>query len=124
VSGFLEMCNGVDVLLDPFPQNGGITSLHALWMGVPVITLAGAAPLGRIGVSLLGQLGLDAFVARDHDEYVAIAQRCAEDTAALAQVRAGLRQKMRASPLMDEQGFIEELEAAYRAMWRDWCDAR
>jgi predicted O-linked N-acetylglucosamine transferase (SPINDLY family) len=124
VSGFLRMCNSVDVLLDPFPQNGGITSLHALWMGVPFITLAGKAPIGRIGVSLLGQLGLDSFVARDQDEYVAIAQRCAADPDALAALRAGIRSRMQASPLMDEPGFMRDLESAYRGMWREWCGAR
>jgi predicted O-linked N-acetylglucosamine transferase (SPINDLY family) len=124
VSGFLDMCNEVDVLLDPFPQNGGITSLHALWMGVPVITLAGVAPIGRIGVSLLGQLGLESFVAHDEDEYVAIAQRCAADTDALAGVRAGLRARMSASTLMDETGFMRDLESEYRRIWREWCDAQ
>jgi predicted O-linked N-acetylglucosamine transferase (SPINDLY family) len=123
VAAFLALFNSVDVLLDPFPQNGGITSLHALWMGVPVISLAGAAPIGRIAVSLLGQLGLDAFVARDQDEYVAIARRCAERPAELEKLRSGLRERMRSSTLMNEKGFISDLESAYRGMWREWCRA-
>ncbi len=124
VSGFLDMCNEVDVLLDPFPQNGGITSLHALWMGVPVISLAGAAPIGRIGASLLGLLGLDSFVAHDREAYVAIARRCAADTTALSAIRTGLRSRMMASALMDEVAFVSGLEKTYRRMWREWCDAR
>ena len=124
MAGFLQLLHSVDVLLDPFPQNGGITSLHALWMGVPVISLAGAAPIGRIGVSLLSQLGLESFVARDHDGYVEIARRCATDLAGLADLRAGLRERMRASTLMDEKGFMRDLESAYRDMWREWCNAR
>ena len=123
VVGFLGLFNAIDVLLDPFPQNGGITSLHALWMGVPLISLAGAVPIGRIGVSLLAQLGLESFVARDQDEYVAIASRCAAGLTDLACLRAGLRERMRASTLMDEQGFIRDLESAYRGMWREWCHA-
>ncbi len=123
VGQFLGMFNEVDVLLDPFPQNGGITSLHALWMGVPVISLAGAAPIGRIGVSLLRQLGLESFLAANADEYVQIARRCAQGLPELAALRAGLRARMRASTLMDEHAFIRELESAYRRMWREWCDA-
>lgn len=119
VAGFLQLCNCVDVLLDPFPQNGGITSLHALWMGVPFISLAGTAPIGRIGVSLLTQLGLDGFIARSEDEYVAIAGRCAAQPAVLV----ALRGRMRASSLMDEPGFMRDLESTYRTMWREWCHA-
>ncbi len=123
VTQFLELFNSVDILLDPFPQNGGITSLHALWMGVPFISLAGAAPIGRIGVSLLGQVGLEAFIATDEAEYLQIARRCAEGLPQLAALRAGLRGRMQASSLMDERAFVVELESAYRNMWREWCHA-
>jgi predicted O-linked N-acetylglucosamine transferase (SPINDLY family) len=123
VLSFLELFSSVDVMLDPFPQNGGITSLHALWMGVPFISLAGSAPIGRIGVSLLGQIGLDAFVAVDEADYIRIGKWCAENLHELAVLRAGLRARMQASSLMNERSFMVDLESAYRHMWRDWCDA-
>ncbi len=123
VLSFLESFNSVDVMLDPFPQNGGITSLHALWMGVPFISMAGSAPIGRIGVSLLGQIGLDAFIARDEADYVRIGKRCAGNLHELAALRVGLRARMQACSLMNERSFMIDLESAYRQMWRDWCDA-
>jgi predicted O-linked N-acetylglucosamine transferase (SPINDLY family) len=111
----------VDIALDPFPYNGTTTTCEALWMGVPVVALAGRAHVGRVGVSLLNAVGLAELVASDHDDYVRIAVALANDRRRLAELRAGLRERMLASPLMDAAGFCRRLEAAYREMWHGWC---
>jgi predicted O-linked N-acetylglucosamine transferase (SPINDLY family) len=111
----------LDVGLDPFPYNGHTSTLDALWMGVPVVTLAGRTAVGRGGVSILSNIGLPELIARTTDEYVAIAAGLARDPERLAALRAGLRQKMRASPLVDAQQYVAGVEAAFRAMWQAWC---
>ncbi|MEO8718754.1 MAG: hypothetical protein ABI423_11115, partial [Burkholderiales bacterium] len=74
--------------------------------------------------SILGELGLDDWIAGSADEYVRLALAHAADTAQLAQLRATLRARLRESPLMDEAGFARDVEGAYRAMWRTWCAQR
>lgn len=111
----------VDIALDPFPFNGGTTSLDALWMGVPVVTLAGENFTGRMGVSILSNLGLPDLVANDEADYVACATGLANDPARLQELRQTLRQRMAGSPLMDFKAFARDMEAAYRGMWRVWC---
>jgi predicted O-linked N-acetylglucosamine transferase (SPINDLY family) len=112
---------GVDIVLDTFPYNGHTTSLDALWMGVPVVSLAGNAPVSRAGLSQLSNLGLPELVARSESEYVTIAERLAADLPRLAELRATLRPRMQASPLMDASRFARNVEAAYRSMWERWC---
>jgi predicted O-linked N-acetylglucosamine transferase (SPINDLY family) len=111
----------VHISLDPFPYNGGITTMDALWMGSVVITLAGRTAVGRAGVSILSNLGLTEQIARTTEEYVAIAVDRAADTERLATVRTGLRERMRASPLLDGPGYATAVETALREMWRTWC---
>ena len=111
----------IDIGLDPFPCNGMTTTCHALWMGVPVVTLAGRSPMSRAGLSLLSVVGLPELVARSEDEYVAIASELAGDRPRLAALRGGLRERMSDSPLMDAPGFARKVERAYREMWREWC---
>lgn len=118
---FLAMHGEVDLALDTFPYAGGATSCHALWMGVPFVTLAGDRYMARMGVSLLEQVGLGEFAARTPDEYVALASDAARDPARLADLRAGMRARVAASPLLDGPGFVRALESAYRRMWRTWC---
>ena len=110
----------IDIALDPFPFCGGMTSLEALWLGVPVITLAGEAVASRQSASLLMNLGLAELIAGDAEQYVDTAARLARDLPRLAGLRAGLRQRFAASPLMDYPGFARALEAAYRDMWLHW----
>jgi protein O-GlcNAc transferase len=121
---YLAMHNEVDIVLDSFPFTGGTTSCHALWMGVPVVSLAGETSTSRGGASLLHAVGLEVLLARNAREYVDIAAALAGDTARLAALRAGLRERMRASALMDAPRFTRNLEAAYRDMWRTWCAHR
>jgi protein O-GlcNAc transferase len=111
----------IDIALDPFPCAGGTTTCDALWMGVPVVTLAGRTAVGRTGVSILSVIGLPELIASDVAQYVRIAIELAEDFPRLEKLRAGLRELMLRSPLCDAGGFARDVEAAYRQMWRDWC---
>ena len=117
---YLELYHRLDIVLDIFPYNGHTTSLDALWMGVPVVTLAGATAVSRAGLSQLTNLGLPELVARSETEYVNIAERLARDLPRLAELRTTLRARMRASPLMDAPRFARSVEAAYRFMWQRW----
>ena len=117
----LSRYNQVDIGLDPFPCNGGTTSFDAMWMGVPVVTLAGNSFISRMGVSMLTSLGLTELVAQTPEDYVAIAARLARDLDRLAALRAGLRERMADSPLTDAKRFTLNLEQAYREMWVAWC---
>ena len=112
----------IDVALDPFPYGGGTTTCDALWMGVPVVSLAGQTAVGRGGLSILSNLGLTDLVARDCEQYVRIAADLANDLPRLGQLRATLRERMQNSPLMDAPRFAGNIEAAYRAMWQRWCE--
>jgi len=118
---YLAMHGQADLMLDTFPFTGGTTTCHALWMGVPVVSLAGDTATSRGGASLLGAIGLGELVAQTPDQYLELASSLAGDPARLAALRAGLRGRMLASPLMDAQRFTRNLESAYRSMWRSWC---
>ncbi|MGB8435980.1 MAG: hypothetical protein WCE38_17125, partial [Burkholderiales bacterium] len=110
----------IDIALDPFPFCGGMTSLDALWMGVPVVTLPQEMIAGRQTAALLANLGLEELIATDDARYVDIAVSLAKDLPRLAALRAGLRERFRASPLADSERFTRDLERAYREMWRSW----
>ncbi|MBI4183153.1 MAG: tetratricopeptide repeat protein [Proteobacteria bacterium] len=111
----------VDVALDSFPYNGTTTTCEALWMGVPVVTLAGKTHAARVGASLLSAAGLGDLVAGDEEGYVALAAALAADRAQRGRLRAELRPRLAASPLMDASGLARALEGAYRSLWREWC---
>lgn len=115
----LKTYDAVDVALDTFPYNGTTTTCEALWMGVPVVSLRGDRHAGRVGASLLESVGLTEFLAQTEDEYVSIASSIASDLERLAKLRAGVRARMQASPLMDEHGFVRELEQCYLDMWKE-----
>ncbi|TAL09208.1 MAG: tetratricopeptide repeat protein [Nitrospirae bacterium] len=111
----------IDIALDPFPYNGCYTSCEALWMGVPVITLAGCMTYGRYGVSLLSTLGYSQLIADTPKAYLKIAVGLAKKCKDLAALRAELRPRMAASALCDAKAFAQGVEQAYRSMWRRWC---
>jgi predicted O-linked N-acetylglucosamine transferase (SPINDLY family) len=118
---YFGLYHQIDLALDPFPFAGGTTTCDALWMGVPVVSLAGATAVSRGGLSLLSNIGLPEFVAQTEQEYLRIAVDAANDLHRLAHLRATLRERMRASPLMDEPRFARHIETAYRTMWERWC---
>jgi len=117
----LALYGEMDLALDPFPYGGTTTTCDALWMGAPVVSLAGRIHAGRVGSSLLHAVGLGELVASDVEHYIRLAVALAADRDRLAQLRAGLRGRMQRSPLMDAAGFCRRLEAAYREMWHGWC---
>jgi predicted O-linked N-acetylglucosamine transferase (SPINDLY family) len=119
---YLELYQRLDVALDTFPYNGHTTSLDALWMGVPVVSLAGESAVSRAGLSQLTNLGVPEFVAHAENDYVAIATELAGDLPRLAELRETLRPRMEASVLMDAVRFTRGIENAYREMWRRWCE--
>ncbi|HEX6277712.1 MAG TPA: tetratricopeptide repeat protein [Polyangiaceae bacterium] len=118
---YLERYQRIDVALDTFPFAGGTTSLDAAWMGVPVVTLAGGTCLSRAGACVASNLGLPELVARTPEEFVERAAALARDIPTLVRLRAGLRERLAASPLGDAPRFARNLEAAYRTAWRRYC---
>jgi predicted O-linked N-acetylglucosamine transferase (SPINDLY family) len=121
VAEHLAMYADLDIGLDPFPYNGTTTTCEALWMGLPVVTLNGDRHAGRVGASLLTRVSLPELIADTPDRYVAIAIELARDPERLASLRAGMRERMAASPLRDEPGFARRFEAMLREIWRQWC---
>lgn len=119
--GYFRLYHEIDVALDPFPYGGGTTTCDALWMGVPVVTLAGRTAVGRGGLSILSNVGIADWVANDREQYIRIAADLASDLGRLSMLRGTLRQRMLASPLMDAPRFARNIEAAYRSMWHRWC---
>ena len=117
---YLASYSRVDIALDPFPYTGGTTSAEGLWMGVPVLTLAGDRLLSRQGVGLLMNAGLPDWVAANADDYVARAVSHAGDLPRLAALRQRLRQQVLASPVFDAPRFARHFEAAMHGMWQEW----
>ncbi len=115
---YLRIYQRIDIALDPFPYGGRTTTCDALWMGVVVVSLAGEIAVSRGGLSILSQLGLERWVGNDPESYVRIAGTLARDVDQLTQLRASLRDTMRRSSLMDAEGFVRGVEAAFRQMWR------
>jgi predicted O-linked N-acetylglucosamine transferase (SPINDLY family) len=118
---YLRLYQAVDLCLDPFPYNGVTTTCDALWMGVPVLALAGRMNVSRQGVRFLRAVGLDELIAETSENYVRIATELAGDLDRLAGLRRGLRERMSRSPLMDASRLTRCLEAAYLDMWGKWA---
>ncbi len=110
----------IDIALDPFPHNAGTTTIEALWQGVPVVSLASRPTVGRLGASIMHAVELDDWVTNDTDAYVARAVAAASCVASLAQLRAGLRQRVAASPLCDASGLARAIETTFRTLWDEW----
>jgi len=123
-AGHLALYGAVDIALDTFPYNGTTTTCEALWMGVPVVTLAGDRHAARVGMSLLHTVGCEDLVAESLEGYVALATGLAGDPGRLAALREELRARMAASPLCDGDAFARVVEGAYRRMWERWCQGR
>ena len=118
----LALYDRVDIALDPFPYNGTTTTCEALWMGVPVVTLRGTRHAGRVGASLLTQVGLGEWIASSVEEYLQIAMALAKDPVQLSELHRTLRPRLAASSLCDGRAFARKIEATYRTMWQHWCE--
>ena len=121
LAAYLSFWNDVDVCLDTFPFTGGTTTCHALWMGVPTVTMTGPTSVSRVAASVLSNSNLSDLVTASRPQFVEVACALAADRDRRARLRCELRQSMLASPLCDAPGFTRELEDAYRRMWHDWC---
>jgi predicted O-linked N-acetylglucosamine transferase (SPINDLY family) len=119
----LDLYARVDVALDTYPYCGTATTCEALWMGVPVVSLAGRSHVSRVGHSLLNAAGLPELAAPDEPSYITVATDLAHDLPKLASLRLGLRERMKQSALMDAPAFMRRLESAYRRAWANWCGA-
>lgn len=114
VDQHFDAYNRIDIALDTFPYNGTTTTCEALWMGVPVITLAGDRHVSRVGTSLLTTIGLTDCIADGREAYINLAVKLACDIDTLDRIRTGLRERMRNSALMDASRFCRTLERKYR----------
>jgi predicted O-linked N-acetylglucosamine transferase (SPINDLY family) len=112
----------VDIILDPFPYNGGLTTCEALWMGVPTVTMPGEIFAARHSLSHLSNVGLTDWVAHDIQSYLALAEHKASALPELATLRANLRERVRQSPLCDARRFGKYFGDALRHAWRTWCE--
>jgi predicted O-linked N-acetylglucosamine transferase (SPINDLY family) len=115
---YLERYRGIDICLDTFPSNGHTTSLDALWMGVPTVTLAGETVVGRAGVCQAMNLGFPELVTTTPEQYLRVANQLATDLERLSELRRTLRDRLKQSPLMDGPRFARNLESVYRDIWR------
>jgi predicted O-linked N-acetylglucosamine transferase (SPINDLY family) len=118
---YLKLHHQVDLCLDAYPYTGGTTTIQALWMGVPTLTVAGATPGSRQGAAILGQLGLDEFVASDAADLAVKGRYWASHLDELAALRAGLRDRWQESPARRPELIADALAQGLRQMWRRWC---
>jgi protein O-GlcNAc transferase len=122
LADMMQAYGDIDIALDPTPYNGGTTTLQALWMGVPVLTLAGDNFVARMGASFMSALGQPDWVAADEAGYVQTAARLARECPRLRAGRAHLREQMAASPLCDIDAYVGHMQTLLRRMWFAWCD--
>ena len=121
---FLAMVGSADIALDPFPYNGGTTTLHTLWMAVPVISMASSHEIGRVAEGLLGLVGLADLCTRSPEQYVEAAVALADDAARRTFLRSYLRPQMQVCQAMNGGELASNLEKAYRALWHNWTDGK
>jgi predicted O-linked N-acetylglucosamine transferase (SPINDLY family) len=114
---FAELHARIDIALDTYPFNGGATTIGALELGVPVVSLAGRSPASRCGRTILTNAGLPELATGRGEDFVETACALAGDRERLADLKARLPAMLRRSPIMDERGFVTDLEALYRKMW-------
>lgn len=118
-SAYLSIYNEIDMALDTFPYHGTTMTCESLWMGVPVIALAGKTHVSRVGVSLLTNAGLPQLIGQSPEQYVRLACDWSADLTKLAELRRSLRGQMASSAVTDGPGIARDVEAAYRQMWTD-----
>jgi protein O-GlcNAc transferase len=114
----------IDIALDPFPHGGGMTTLEALWMGVPVVTAPGGTISSRLAAATLTAAQLTDFIATDHRHYVELAVKKASDLSSLADLRSRLRDRLANTEFGNTLRYARAVEKQYRAMWQTWCRSR
>lgn len=119
----LAQYNEIDLGLDPFPFNGGMTTLLSLWMGVPVVTQWGQTVAGRQTASFLSHIGMTDLIANDVDGYVEIVAQLASNPARLTELRMSLRDRVSHSPICNARSFAEVLQTTLRRVWSEWCQS-
>ena len=120
--GHLDCYNKIDIALDAFPYNGATTTLEALWMGVPVITLAGDRAVSSYGCSFLSEINLKELVSFNPENYISAAVNLATDIDKLESLKKNLRNILKESRLLDGKNFALEMENAYQKMWEAYCN--
>ncbi|WP_233865311.1 O-linked N-acetylglucosamine transferase family protein [Paraburkholderia adhaesiva] len=124
VAEFLQLHHEVDIALDTLPFGGLTTALQSLWMGVPTLTLPGRTVPGRSGATVMGHAGLEQFVATSAQDFVLRGAALAADLPALAELRAGMRERCTASPMFQPEALARGVIRALRTMWRHWCEGQ
>ena len=119
---FMAEYGRVDIGLDPIPYSGGLTTIEALWMGVPVVTLCGQTFAARHSTSHLNNAGLEDLVTKSSADYVRKVLELSADFSALNALRQSLRPKLAASPILDGERYTRNLEQNLRQLWRQWCE--
>lgn len=120
----LDAYNDIDVALDPYPMNGGLSTLEALWMGVPVVALRGRTISGRGCASILTSLRCEDWIAETEDDYATIAKKLAASPQERIAFGANARKRMLATPLADPVAYVTAVEMIYRRLWREYCASR
>ncbi|MCW0098768.1 glycosyltransferase, partial [Burkholderia pseudomallei] len=118
---YLQQHHHVDVCLDAFPYAGSTTTLNALWMGVPTVTLSGKSIPSRGSASWLSHVGLAEYIAHDQKSFVRTSIAAAQDLDALNRLRLGMRERCLASAPFQPNTVARGLSAALRMMWKRWC---
>lgn len=118
---YLSLHQQVDICLDTFPYGGGGTTLHALWMGVPTLTVTGTTSAGRFSACILGQAGQERFIARDAADFVRRGMYWAEHLDELSDIRMSLRERFARSAMGQPERVAAAVELALRIIWRRWC---
>ena len=121
LNDYLALHHSVDICLDTFPYNGGTTTAHALWMGVPTLTMSGSTLPSRAGATILQHAGLSDFVAHDDADFVQKGKLICDNISGLATLRAGMRARIGNSAMYQPALVAAELEGALRTIWRRWC---
>jgi len=122
MANYLKLHHKVDVCFDTFPYNGGTTTLHSIWMGVPTLTFAGNTVAGRTGAGVLSHAGLQSFIAYDEEAFVRKGKEWAREYDALSEIRATLRERFSSSAAGRPELIAAGLAHALRMMWRRWCE--
>ncbi len=121
IRDYMELHRQIDLCLDPFPFTGATTIGHALWMGVPTLTLAGCTAPGRLGPAMLHHAGLSSFVAHDPADFVEKGLSHSRNLSGLADLRASLRDRLARSLIGQPEVIAKAMSRAFRMMWQRWC---